>query len=78
MDRDREPAKLLLSLGFVVFTAFNLFTSRAAPASPQQFSTLWKHFFHSVEKPRKSFPTCGKTGGWKRAAICGGGGGIRG
>ncbi len=24
------------------------------------FSTLWKHFFHCVEKSRKSFPYCGK------------------
>ena len=26
----------------------------------KKFSTLWKHFFHCVEKSRKSFPYCGK------------------
>jgi len=25
-----------------------------------EFSTLWKHFFHCVEKTAKVFPLCGK------------------
>ena len=29
---------------------------------PPTFSTVWKHFFHCVEKSRKSFPCCGKNG----------------
>ena len=31
------------------------------PGQPK-FSTLWKIFFHSVEKSRKSFPYRGKPG----------------
>jgi len=27
-----------------------------------EFSTLWKHSFHCVEKSRKLFPLCGKNG----------------
>ena len=31
------------------------------PGQPK-FSTLWKIFFHSVEKSPKCFPYCGKPG----------------
>ena len=31
------------------------------------FSTLWENIFHSVEKPRISFPYCGK---WGRGGGC--------
>ena len=30
--------------------------------SSRGFSTLWKHFFHCVEKSRNIFPLCGKNG----------------
>jgi hypothetical protein len=40
---------------------------REQPKTPEnspktEFSTLWKHFFHCVEKSRKLFPLCGKNG----------------
>jgi uncharacterized lipoprotein YddW (UPF0748 family) len=33
---------------------------RPSIPAPPKFSTLWKHFFHCVEKPRNIFPLCGK------------------
>jgi len=38
-----------------------------SPKTPEnslktEFSTLWKHFFHCVEKSRKLFPLRGKIG----------------
>ena len=36
----------------------SLKTPENSPKS--EFSTLWKHFFHCVEKSRKLFPLCGK------------------